>query len=88
MKIRANNIPQNYSGAVSIQALGRPFAMIPRFIWCIVVFALYLAAAVAGREHFVLILSNVLSVLGYWTSIFVILIIEEASSRQAIAFSK
>ncbi|KZS97320.1 cytosine-purine permease [Sistotremastrum niveocremeum HHB9708] len=73
----ANNIPQTYSAAISIQALGRPLALIPRFFWCLVAFALYTTAAIVGREHFSLILSNVLSVLGYWTSIFVIMILEE-----------
>jgi hypothetical protein len=52
----ANNIPNTYSAGLSIQALGRPFALIPRFFWTLVAFAAYTIAGVAGREHFSAIL--------------------------------
>ena len=76
-KTSANNIPNTYSAALSIQALGRPFAMIPRFFWVVLVFVIYTVAGVAGREHFSVILSNFLSVLGYWTSFFIVIVVEE-----------
>ena len=49
---KANNIPNTYSAGLSIQALGRPFALVPRFFWTLVAFAAYTIAGVAGREHF------------------------------------
>ncbi|KAI6100403.1 hypothetical protein EDD16DRAFT_1655977 [Pisolithus croceorrhizus] len=74
---RANNIPNTYSTALSIQALGRPLAVVPRFIWVIFSFIIYTVAGVAGREHFSVILSNFLSILSYWTAFFIVIIAEE-----------
>lgn len=73
----AVNIPNTYSTALSIQALGRPLAMVPRFIWVIFAFLVYTVAGVAGREHFSAILSNILSILSYWTAFFVVIMAEE-----------
>ena len=73
----SNNIPNTYSAALSIQALGRPFAMIPRFLWVLLVFIAYTIAGVAGREHFSAILSNFLSILSYWTAFFIVIVAEE-----------
>ena len=73
----ANNIPNTYSAALSIQALGRPFAKIPRFFWTILCFIIYSTAGLAGREHFSVLLSNFLSILSYWTSFFIIIVAEE-----------
>lgn len=77
LSVVANNIPNTYSAGLSIQALGRPFALIPRFFWTLVAFAAYTIAGVAGREHFSAILLNFLSVLSYWTSFFIIITLEE-----------
>ncbi|KIK79423.1 hypothetical protein PAXRUDRAFT_834106 [Paxillus rubicundulus Ve08.2h10] len=73
----ANNIPNTYSTGLSIQALGRPFAMIPRFFWVFIAFLIYTVAGVAGREHFSAILSNFLSILSYWTAFFIVIVAEE-----------
>lgn len=73
----ANNIPNTYSAGLSIQALGRPFAMVPRFFWTILCFVVYTIAGVAGRQHFSTILSNFLSILSYWTAFFVVVVAEE-----------
>jgi len=72
-----NNIPNTYSTGLSIQALGRPFAMIPRFFWVFLSFVIYTIAGVAGREHFSAILSNFLAILSYWTAFFVVIVAEE-----------
>lgn len=55
----ASNIPNTYSAGLSMQALGRPFAFIPRFFWTLIAFVAYTIAGVAGREHFSAILSCV-----------------------------
>jgi len=73
----SNNIPNTYSAALSIQALGRPFAIVPRFLWVFVVFIVYTVAGVAGREHFSEILTDFLSVLSYWTTFFIVIVAEE-----------
>ncbi|KAL5528410.1 hypothetical protein ACEPAF_7546 [Sanghuangporus sanghuang] len=77
LSVIANNIPNIYSGALCIQALGRPFARVPRFFWTFLIFAIITIAGVAGREHFSEILSNFLSLLSYWLGFFVPIIAAE-----------
>ena len=77
MIIRLNNVVNTYSTGLSIQALGRPFAKVPRFFWTLVCFAAYTIAGVVGRAHFSEILTNFLSILGYWTAWFVVIVAEE-----------
>ena len=60
-----------------MQALGRPFAMVPRFFWTVLAFVIYTVAGVAGREHFSQILSNFLAILSYWTAFFIVIVAEE-----------
>ncbi|KZT39929.1 hypothetical protein SISSUDRAFT_1044887 [Sistotremastrum suecicum HHB10207 ss-3] len=77
MSVIANNIPNTYSAGLSMQALGRPFAMVPRVFWTVLAFVIYTVAGVAGREHFSTILSNFLAVLSYWTAFFIVVTLEE-----------
>ncbi|OAX38115.1 hypothetical protein K503DRAFT_866381 [Rhizopogon vinicolor AM-OR11-026] len=77
LSVIANNIPNTYSAGLSIQALGRPFAIVPRFFWTFLCFVVYTVAGVAGREHFSTILSNFLSILSYWTAFFIVIVAEE-----------
>ncbi|KAF9014576.1 cytosine-purine permease, partial [Hymenopellis radicata] len=71
------NILGTYSAGLSIQALGRPFARIPRVAWTAIGWIVYTVGGIAGRDHFSEILSNLLAVMGYWTTILVVLILEE-----------
>ncbi|KAH8547449.1 purine-cytosine permease [Umbelopsis sp. PMI_123] len=77
LSVIANNVPNTYSAALSIQALGKPFQRVPRFLWTILVFIIYTVAGIAGRESFSAILSNLLSILSYWTAFFVVVVAEE-----------
>ncbi|KAG1782324.1 permease for cytosine/purines, uracil, thiamine, allantoin-domain-containing protein [Suillus placidus] len=77
LSVIANNIPNTYSAGLSMQALGRPFAIIPRFFWVLLAFLAYTVAGVAGREHFSTILSNFLRILSYWTAFFIVIVAEE-----------
>ncbi|KAG2188208.1 hypothetical protein INT44_000960 [Umbelopsis vinacea] len=77
LSVIANNVPNTYSAALSIQALGKPFQRIPRFLWTVLVFLIYTIAGVIGRESFSAILSNLLSILSYWTAFFVVVVAEE-----------
>lgn len=60
-----------------MQALGRPFALLPRFLYTLLTFAIYTIAGVAGRAHFSAILSNFLAILSYWTAFFIVIVAEE-----------
>jgi len=71
------NVPNTYSTALSIQALWRPLAKVPRFLYTIVVTIVYLVAAIAGRQHFSAILSNLLALLSYWTAFFFVIVATE-----------
>jgi purine-cytosine permease-like protein len=77
LSVIANNMVNTYSTGISIQALGRPFAMVPRTFWTLVGFAAYTVAGIVGREHFSAILSNFLSILSYWTAFFMVITLEE-----------
>ncbi|KAI8066400.1 permease for cytosine/purines, uracil, thiamine, allantoin-domain-containing protein [Gongronella butleri] len=77
LSVIANNVPNTYSAALSIQALGKPFQRIPRFLWTVLVAILYTVAGIAGRESFSAILSNLLSILSYWVAFFAVIVAEE-----------
>ncbi|KAI0490559.1 permease for cytosine/purines, uracil, thiamine, allantoin-domain-containing protein [Xylaria cf. heliscus] len=77
------NVVSIYSAAIACQQFARPFARVPRFIWTLFCFALVLALALGGREQLNAYLQNFLSLLGYWsTSYFVILFLEHYIFRK------
>ncbi|KAL1970017.1 hypothetical protein VTN77DRAFT_6422 [Rasamsonia byssochlamydoides] len=66
-----------YAGSISAQLFAKPFQLVPRAIWTLIVFACILLLGLAGRDHLLAVLNNFLSLLGYWnTSFFVILFTE------------
>ncbi|MCJ1376862.1 hypothetical protein MMC20_008107 [Loxospora ochrophaea] len=72
-----NIVPNIYSSALSIQLWGKHFIAVPRFIWCALISAITLALAWGGRNKLETIINNLLSILGYWTLAFgIILFIE------------
>ncbi|KAF8306326.1 purine-cytosine permease [Clavulina sp. PMI_390] len=77
LSVIANNVPNTYSAALSFQALTPWFQRIPRAVWTLVVAIAYTIAGVVGREHFSSVLSNLLSILSYWTAFFVVIVAEE-----------
>ena len=60
-----------YSAALSIQQFAKPLQAVPRFIWSLLVFAAIIALAVGGRTQILNFLSNFLSLLGYYNTVFV-----------------
>lgn len=50
---------------------------IPRWFWCIVGTIIYFICAIVGRNHFSTILGNFLPMIGYWISMYFILLVEE-----------
>jgi purine-cytosine permease-like protein len=78
-----NNVAINYSSGLSMQLLGHYFHAIPRFIWSLVNAAVIAVLAIAGRQHLSTIVSNFVSLLGYWTVSFtIILLIEDQWFRR------
>lgn len=78
-----NNVAVNYSSGLSLQLLGHYFHAIPRFIWSLANAVVIVVLAIAGRQHLSTIVSNFVSLLGYWTVSFtLILLIEDQWIRR------
>ncbi|KAI1105606.1 FAD/NAD(P)-binding domain-containing protein [Jackrogersella minutella] len=75
--VAANNIPGMYAAALNWQMFGHYFARIPRPIWCTVSCIISTVCAIAGREHLFSIFLNFLSLIGYWTIIWITMTLEE-----------
>lgn len=73
----ANNIPGTYSATLGFQTLGRYGIGLPRWFWTSFSVAVYTACAVGGRNHLYEIFENFLALMGYWVSIFLVIVLEE-----------
>jgi purine-cytosine permease-like protein len=78
-----NNIAINYSSGLSMQLLGHVFHAVPRFIWSFLVALVVAILSIVGKDHLSNIVSNFVSLLGYWTISFtLILLIEDQWFRR------
>lgn len=77
LSLVSNNIINAYSAAFSIQLSSVFAARVPRWFWSLVVTAICLICALVGRNHFSTILGNFLPMIGYWISMYFILLLEE-----------
>lgn len=81
--VLGNNIAVNYSSGLSMQLMGHYFHAIPRFIWSFINALVIAVLAIAGKDHLSTIVSNFVSLLGYWTVSFtIILLIEDRWFRR------
>lgn len=81
--VLGNNIAINYSSGLSMQLLGHYFHAVPRFIWSFLVALVVAILAIVGKDHLSTIVSNFVSLLGYWTISFTfILLIEDQWFRK------
>ncbi|SCU93542.1 LADA_0G03664g1_1 [Lachancea dasiensis] len=77
LSLISNNIINTYSAAFSLQLSSVHMARVPRWIWAIACTVFYLVCALVGRNHFSTILGNFLPMVGYWISIYFIILLEE-----------
>ncbi|KAF1810857.1 cytosine-purine permease [Eremomyces bilateralis CBS 781.70] len=70
LSIVANNCPNVYSVALTMQIFGRWTQRIPRFVWTIIGTCVYVAIAIAGYSHFEEALDHFLVFIGYWLAIY------------------
>ena len=70
LTIIANNCPNIYSIALTVQVLARWTARIPRFIWTGIGTGVYIAIAIPGYSHFETVLENFMNFIGYWLAIY------------------
>ncbi|PPJ50026.1 hypothetical protein CBER1_06793 [Cercospora berteroae] len=70
LSIIANNCPNIYSVALTVQVLSRYAQRVPRFIWTGVGTGVYIAIAIPGYSHFETVLENFMNFIGYWLAIY------------------
>lgn len=70
LSIIANNCPNIYSVALTMQVLGRWTQRIPRFVWTFIGTGVYIAIAIPGYSHFETVLENFMNFIGYWLAIY------------------
>lgn len=72
-----------YSAGLSLQQVARPLSVVPRFLWTLVCFVAIILLGLVGRENLIGYLQNFLSLLGYFTtSFFVIVFVEHYVFRK------
>lgn len=70
LTIIANNCPNIYSVALTVQVLSRYAQRVPRFIWTGIGTGVYIAIAIPGYTHFETVLENFMNFIGYWLAIY------------------
>lgn len=70
LSIIANNCPNIYSVALTVQVFGRWTQRIPRFILTGIATGVYIAIAIPGYSHFETVLDNFMNFIGYWLAIY------------------
>ncbi|KAB2574544.1 Permease cytosine/purines uracil thiamine allantoin [Lasiodiplodia theobromae] len=70
LSIIANNCPNIYSIALTVQVFGRWAQAIPRPIWTLLGTGVYIAIAIPGYSHFESVLENFMNFIGYWLAIY------------------
>ncbi|KAK9422567.1 putative Purine-cytosine permease fcyB [Seiridium unicorne] len=66
-----------YSAGLSIQQFARPLAIVPRFLWTLLCFVAVILLGLAGRDQLLTYLENFLSLLGYFTTSFFVIVFVE-----------
>ena len=86
--VLGNNIAINYSSGLSLQLLGHYFHAVPRFIWSLLFAIVVAVLAIAGRESLSTVVSDFVSLLGYWTVSFtLILLLEDKVFRRTEGYN-
>ncbi|KAI9830169.1 MAG: hypothetical protein M1819_005846 [Sarea resinae] len=86
--VLGNNVAVNYSSGLSLQLLGHWFHAVPRLIWSALFSIVVTVIAIAGRQHLSTIVSNFVSLLGYWTVSFtLIMLIEDHFFRRRSGYN-
>ncbi len=83
LSVVANNIPNDYSLALSIQVIGRWFQRVNRAVWTVIGSIIYVAIALPAANKFDETLSGFLLLIAYWLGPWsIILVIEHFVFRR------
>jgi len=86
--VLGNNVLIFYSSGLDLQLLGDYFHAVPRFIWSFLTAVALAALSIAGKQHLSTIISNFVSMLGYWAVCFtLILLIEDQVFRRKTGYN-
>ena len=86
--VLGNNVLIFYSSGLALQFLGDYFHAVPRFIWSFLTAVALAALSIAGKAHLSTIISNFVSMLGYWAVAFtVILFVEDRFVRRKSGYN-
>ncbi|TLD27549.1 hypothetical protein E2P81_ATG10837 [Venturia nashicola] len=86
--VLGNNVAINYSSGLCMQLLGHYFHAVPRLLWSLIFVIVVVVLAIAGQEHLSTIVMNFVSLLGYWTVSFtIILLIEDQFFRRKSGYN-
>lgn len=77
MSLVSNNIINTYSIALSTQMWGTFATQIPRYALVVLTAAIYFVLALAGRNTLAPILNNFLPMIGYWSMLYFVILIQE-----------
>lgn len=81
--VLGNNIAINYSSGLSLQLLGHYFHAVPRFVWSFIFAIVVAVLAIAGQQNLSNVVDDFVSLLGYWTVSFtMILLLEDKLFRR------
>ncbi|HEY9641526.1 MAG TPA: cytosine permease, partial [Coleofasciculaceae cyanobacterium] len=83
LSVISNNIPNDYSLALSMQVIGRSFQRINRAVWTVAGSVAYVIIAISAASNFNQTLENFLLLIAYWLGPWaIILIVEHFAFRQ------
>lgn len=77
VSVICNTLMNAYSAPFEFQLISTKFVLVPRWIWATIISIIVLVISLAGREHLSTIIGNVLPMLGYWITIYIVLLLEE-----------
>ncbi|CAH6722306.1 vitamin B6 transporter Tpn1p [[Candida] jaroonii] len=72
-----NNIVNNYSIAFCLQLVDKRLAIVPRWVYSVLFTVVCLVISLVGKDQFSTIIANFVPMLGYWISIYIVILLEE-----------
>lgn len=73
----ANNVFNLYSIGISMQVFGEAWQKVPRYFYTFIASVVITLLSVFSRNSFYSILSNLGSIIGYWTVMYFVIVVEE-----------
>ncbi|KAJ3508559.1 hypothetical protein NLJ89_g5692 [Agrocybe chaxingu] len=77
LSVAANLVSIFYSSTLNFQVSIPPLVVVPRYVFSIIIAAVVLPLSIVGSHRFYTAITNILGLMGYWTSVFVVVLIIE-----------